>query len=60
MKLTKNICCFLSTFFIQGEYGTISDLEKLQILRPNIRIEGSWKESVPLNYNLPVNIWPAY
>ncbi|XP_052127090.1 uncharacterized protein LOC113206717 [Frankliniella occidentalis] len=35
----------------EGEYGTISDLDKLQIFRPNIRIEGSWKESVPRVYN---------
>ena len=43
----------------EGEYGTISDLDKLQVLRPNIRIEGSWKESVPLDYNA-IQFWPQY
>ncbi|KAJ1520581.1 hypothetical protein ONE63_003693 [Megalurothrips usitatus] len=43
----------------EGEYGTISDLEKLQILRPNIRIEGSWKESPPLDFN-NLHFWQQY
>ncbi|KAK3926462.1 F-box/LRR-repeat protein 5 [Frankliniella fusca] len=35
----------------EGEYGTISDLDKLQIFRPSIRIEGNWKETMPQVYN---------
>lgn len=43
----------------EGQHGTISDLEKLQAMRPELRIEGSWKESVPLDYN-NLQLWPQY
>lgn len=52
--MLKSIC-----FYLQGEYGTISDLEKLQIMRPELRIEGSWKQSVPLDYN-NLQLWAQY